>query len=178
MGAVFLHLPGGSVGSSKVNLSKYLSTRAIGMCWIKKQRVLIPYLHWCVFYRRMNSLSEEWMVRDKYRRLQSSTKLQIHARVLRRHNLICLFRTNIMHHWCIQLWYPTLLQTFVTQSSMPMDAECTMSESGKWGRNHCSAPSISPLWAPIVFTLLSQIDWLKIKWLLEVWLQWEDFPNP
>ena len=29
MGVVFLHLPGGSVGSSKVNLSKYLSTRAI-----------------------------------------------------------------------------------------------------------------------------------------------------
>lgn len=88
MGAVFLHLPGGSVGSSKVNLSKYLSTRAIGMCWIKKQRVLIPYLHWCVFYRRMNSLSEEWMVRDKCRRLQSSTKPQIHARVFRRHNFM------------------------------------------------------------------------------------------
>lgn len=35
MSVVLLHLPDGSVGLSKVNLSKYLSTRAIGMCWIK-----------------------------------------------------------------------------------------------------------------------------------------------
>ena len=61
---------------------------------------------------------------------------------------------------------------------MPIDAERTTNERRKRGRNHCSVPLTSPLWAPIVFTLLSQIDWLKMKWLLEVWFQWEDFANP
>ena len=36
------------------------------------------------------------MVREKYRRLQSSTKPQIYPRVLRSLNLICLSRRNIV----------------------------------------------------------------------------------